>query len=262
MLMLTSISHLANFSPLMQVKQKKLIVIIFGILMLQSCYTLVDPPQTLPQTVTTIISEPAMASSIGGAGVYGWDPYWEPALPFTNYHRGYGASYYSPYNYYDYHHPYYAPVYISGEVRTPAPAREFGRDDPQGGGRARDRIGSGTASSSKGGYENPEPSGGVSSAGSGIISTVNPTPVAIPPTKLVLPVKEIKRVPIIRTISPVQVKPDPVPEARKSVRDRSPAPAQKPTIQSNNTTKSDNSAQNTDSSESSPAPKKRNRTRK
>jgi hypothetical protein len=68
MLMLTILSHLANFPPLMQVKQKKIFILIVGISLLQSCYTMVNPPQTLPQSVTTIISEPAMASSFGG----GW----------------------------------------------------------------------------------------------------------------------------------------------------------------------------------------------
>ena len=119
-------------------KSKRLLMLIFAAMLLQSCYTLLYPPETLPQTVTTVVTEQAMASSVGGSGIYGWDPYWEPALPFTSYHRGYGASYYSPYNYYDYHHPYYAPVYVVSEEPDPSPARDFGRDEQQGGSRSRD----------------------------------------------------------------------------------------------------------------------------
>ena len=172
-----------NFSPLMRGKSIKILLLLSAFIMLQSCYTLLYPPETLPQTVSTVVSEQAMASSLGGVGAYGWDPYWEPALPFTSYHHGYGSSYYSPYNYYDYQHPYYAPVYIVGEGADPLPGRQFGRDDKQGGGRDRQRNSVPAGSGSKN-------SGGVSPVGIGS-STANPiiqdppvkNPIVIPPAK-------------------------------------------------------------------------------
>ncbi len=143
---------------------KRLLGLIVGTLLLQSCYTLLHPPETLPQTMTTVVTEQAMASSLGGAGVYGWDPYWEPALPFSSYHRGYGASYYSPYNYYDYQHPYYAPVYVVSENTDPAPARDFGRDDLQGGGRNRNLNSATVSSGTSGAGSGSSSSGGMSTA--------------------------------------------------------------------------------------------------
>ena len=105
---------------------------------LQSCYTMLNPPKTLPETVTTVISEPVIVSSLGGSGYYGWDPYWEPVLPYTNYHRSYGRSYYSPYNYYDYHHSYYRPIYVvEGESEVPVVGRDFSRDQKKSGRRDR-----------------------------------------------------------------------------------------------------------------------------
>lgn len=248
----------------MMVKQNKIFTIIIGVLMLQSCYTMVNPPQSLPQSVTTIISEPVMASSIGGAGVYGWDPYWEPALPFTNYHRGYGASYYSPYNYYDYHHPYYAPVYVSGEVNSPAPGREFGRDDPQGGGRNREMTGSRTASGSGGSAGGAGNETGMSSAEPGIISPVKPTPVTNPPYKTVVSDKASNAAPPIRQITPIKINDSkPVKNEQKS-RNRkvSAPPKQQITPPNNNNSQPQKSVKSTDSSESSSTAKKRTRTRK
>lgn len=162
----------------MRGKSKRLLLLIFGAMLLQSCYTLLYPPETLPQTVTTVVTEQAMASSLGGSGFYGWDPYWEPALPFTSYHRGYGASYYSPYNYYDYHHPYYAPVYVVSEAPDPSPARDFSRDDQQGGGRSRDV--NGASVSSGGGVSS---SSGISTAAPVIKKPVK-NPVAVTPPRL------------------------------------------------------------------------------
>ena len=264
MLMLTILSHLANFPPLMQVKQKKIFILIVGISLLQSCYTMVNPPQTLPQSVTTIISEPAMASSFGGAGVYGWDPYWEPALPFTNYHRGYGASYYSPYNYYDYHHPYYAPVYISGEVNTSAPGREFGRDDPQGGARDRELTGSGTVSGSSGRNGSTGQESGMSSTGPGIILPVTPPSVSNPPYKTVVSDKTSNAAPPSQQITPIKINDSPPVKNQQQSRGRQDSsPPKKQITPSNNIkTQPQKSGQNTDSSEASSPTKKRTRTRK
>ncbi|MCF7807616.1 MAG: hypothetical protein K9M49_07860 [Candidatus Marinimicrobia bacterium] len=112
------------------------LIVLVGAL-LQSCYTMLYPPKTLPETVTTVISEPVYVSSVGGGGMYGWDPYWEPVLPYTNYYSGYGRSYYNPYNYYDYHHSYYRPVYVKAEEPRQVPGREYGRDDKDAGQRQR-----------------------------------------------------------------------------------------------------------------------------
>ncbi len=160
----------------------KSIVVLLVVVILQSCYTMLYPPQTLPQTVTTIVSEPAMASTIGGSGMYGWDPYWEPALPFTSYHQGYGASYYSPYNYYDYQHPYYAPVYVVSETSDPIPARDFNRDEKQGGSRARDLNNSSVSASSGSKAGSLGQGSGMSSAVSEIIAPVK-NPVVTPPQR-------------------------------------------------------------------------------
>ncbi len=135
--MLTSLSTRAKFRPIMMQRKIKFIFIVVSVIALQSCYTMLYPPATLPNTVTTVTAAPAVASSLGGLGYYGWDPYWEPTLPFTSYHRGYGASYYNPYNYYDYRDPYYAPVYIVSEAADPVPGRKYGRNDDQGGSRTR-----------------------------------------------------------------------------------------------------------------------------
>ena len=205
--MLTFLTMKANFTPLMQVK--KIIGLFFMVAVLQSCYTMLYPPQTLPQTVTTVVSEPAMVSTIGGSGVYGWDPYWEPALPFTSYHTGYGASYYSPYNYYDYHHPHYAPVYVVSESRDPVPARVFNRDEIQGGSRVRERNDSASPSSS-GSKTNPIGIGagignGMSSAASPIIKPNPSDPVVIQPPRTKKPRVEYAK-PVIKNVKPVKEK--------------------------------------------------------
>lgn len=113
-----------------------LLIILVGALM-QSCYTMLNPPKTLPETVSTVISEPVYVSSVGGGGMYGWDPYWEPTLPYTNYYSGYGRTYYNPYNYYDYHHSYYRPVYVISEEAQRVVGREYGRDEKNNGNRER-----------------------------------------------------------------------------------------------------------------------------
>jgi len=152
---------------------KKLSFVLPALLVLQSCYTLLHPPETLPQTVTTTTAEPVLAATLGGPGFYGWDPYWEPALPFTSYNRGYGASYYSPYNYYDYRDPYYAPVYVVHETPDPRPGRNYERDDPQGGTRVREQNPASTA------LGNAGSGSGSTSVGNGM-STAVPV-VAAPP---------------------------------------------------------------------------------
>ena len=181
---------------------------------LQSCYTMLYPPQTLPQTITTVVSEPAMVSSIGGSGMYGWDPYWEPALPFTSYHRGYGASYYSPYNYYDYHHPHYAPVYVVSETRDPVPARDFNRDEKLGGSRVRDLNGSSSTSGSGNKAGSIDQGSGMSSAASGIITPVIKNPVVTPPKR-------------IKTKAPQNVAADPPKKKIKQVKPNKPKPVKK-----------------------------------
>ncbi len=180
--MLTFQCMRTNFPPLM--RASKIIMVSLIVLVFQSCYTMLYPPQTLPQTVTTVVSEPAMVTTIGGSGVYGWDPYWEPALPFTSYHRGYGASYYSPYNYYDYHHPHYAPVYVVSETREREPARTYNRDEKQGGARNRDLNGTGFPSSSTGSKSGSLGQGSaMSGAVSSPVSPVISNPIVAPPTK-------------------------------------------------------------------------------
>ncbi len=174
--MLTFLGRKAKFSPVMVKSFIKFSLLVGGIFLLQSCYTLITPPATTPYTTTTVTSAPAMASTVGGVGAYGWDPYWEPTLPFTSYHRGYGASYYSPYNYYDYNHAYYTPVYVVGEVRDPEPARDFNRDDNLGGSRNRERLPEPVVSSARSSSGTAIGSG-VSVAAPAIIAPVKPTPV-------------------------------------------------------------------------------------
>jgi len=148
----------------------KILILFSGILFLQSCYTMLNPPQTLPQTYNTVTTQVVGGSSIGGSVYSGWDPYWEPVLPYTDYYGGYGATYYSPYNYYDYHHPYYAPVYIQSDQATPVIGRTYGREDKQGSDRLRDSKSS----------TNSQPIG----IGAGGVSTAAPaasTPVVIKP---------------------------------------------------------------------------------
>jgi len=122
--------------------KNKILILLPAILFLQSCYTLLNPPATLPESYSTVTTEVAMGSSLGGSVFTGWDPYWEPVLPYTNYQRGYGASYYNPYNYYDYRNPYYAPiynpVYIKGEKAPSVKGRSYGRADDQGSDRLRE----------------------------------------------------------------------------------------------------------------------------
>lgn len=172
--MLTLLAHIANFPPMLRVY--KLFFSVLMVVVLQSCYTMLYPPQTQPETLTTMVSEPAMRSTFGGAGAYGWDPYWEPALPFTSYYSGYGASYYSPYNYYDYHHPHYAPVYVVGESATPEPARDFNRDDKQGGSRLRVRNDNAVPANISGQGNNTSNNGGLSTAAAPIVAPVKPKP--------------------------------------------------------------------------------------
>lgn len=196
--------------------------------LLQSCYTMLYPPQSLPQTITTVVSEPAMASTVGGVGMYGWDPYWEPALPFTSYHRGYGASYYSPYNYYDYHHPHYAPVYVIGETRDPAPARDFSRDEKQGGSRTREMNGTSAPSNSGSKGGSPVQEGGMSSASTPIVAPIIKNPVVSPPNKYQAP-QNVVADPPRNKIKQVKVnKPKPV-KKQKEAKKTDPPPPQKRT---------------------------------
>ncbi|NQV42740.1 MAG: hypothetical protein HQ506_10315 [Candidatus Marinimicrobia bacterium] len=197
-----------NFTPLMQLI--KITGLFLMVVTLQSCYTMLYPPQTLPQTVTSVVSEPAMVSTIGGSGMYGWDPYWEPALPFTSYHTGYGASYYSPYNYYDYHHPHYAPVYVVGESRQPAPARDFDRDEKQGGSRTRERNNSSSLSGSGSKGNTVGLGSGMSSATSPIVKPIINDPIVNQPVKIYSPRnKEVK--PVVNKVKPTKTnKPKPV----------------------------------------------------
>ncbi|MCF7823993.1 MAG: hypothetical protein K9N35_07435 [Candidatus Marinimicrobia bacterium] len=149
--MLTSLINQAKFVSLMRNKFKTSILLI-SILMLQSCYTLIYPPQTLPAT-STVTTEFVEGSTVNVVGYSDWDPYWEPVLPYTNYYRGYGASYYDPFNYYDYHHPYYAPVYVTSEEPRPIKGREIGREDEQISDRIRDQKNS--TNGAVGGYVAP-----------------------------------------------------------------------------------------------------------
>ena len=236
--MLTFRTLKANFLPLMQVS--KLIMVFFMVVVLQSCYTMLYPPQTLPQTSTIVVSEPAMVSTIGGSGMYGWDPYWEPALPFTSYHTGYGASYYSPYNYYDYHHPHYAPVYVVSETRDPAPARDFDRDEMQGGSRVRERNDFSSPASSGNKGSSGGIGSGLSSAASPIVKPIISDPVVIKP-------------PIIR--KPRNNDAKPAINRSKPVKVNKPKPAK--------STKSKAVKKQKESEKSDqPPPKKRTRTRK
>ncbi len=228
--MLTFHALRANFPPLMRVYKLLLVILMVGVI--QSCYTMLYPPQTLPQTVTTVVSEPAMVSTIGGTGMYGWDPYWEPALPFTSYHRGYGASYYSPYNYYDYHHPHYAPVYVVSETRDPAPARDFNRDEKQGGSRVREMNGSSVPAStgSKSGSQGLR--SGMTSGSSGVISPIIPPPVVTPQkeNKTKTPQKMVADPPKKTRTKQVKVtKPQPKPVKNQKETQKSDTPSQKRT---------------------------------
>jgi len=217
----------------------KIIFSVLTVVVLQSCYTMLYPPQTQPETLTTMVSEPAMGSTFGGTGAYGWDPYWEPALPFTSYYSGYGASYYSPYNYYDYHHPHYAPVYVVGESAVPEPARDFNRDDKQGGSRLRVRNGTSVPASISGQGNSTGDRGGLSTAAAPIVAPVKPKPTigSVAPIKS----KETKAVkPAPKKYTPAQPKSKPAKSREaKSVKS------------SKESKKSD-----------SPAPKKRTRSRK
>jgi hypothetical protein len=201
--MLTFLTMKTNFRPRMQVK--KILMMFLMVAVLQSCYTMLYPPRTLPQTVTTVVSEPAMVSTIGGSGVYGWDPYWEPALPFTSYHTGYGASYYSPYNYYDYHHPHYAPVYVVSESRDPTPARDFDRDEMQGGSRLRERNDASSLSGSGSKGNTVGLGSGMSSAASPVIMPIITDPVVIQPPIIYKPRNDEAK-PVIKNVKPVKVK--------------------------------------------------------
>jgi hypothetical protein len=127
----------AKFTIRMNRITQSLLTILLLTGLLQSCYTMLNPPLTLPETVSNMISEPVIVSSLGGSGYYGWDPYWEPVLPYTNYNRGFGNSYYSPYNYYDYHHSYYRPIYVTTDNSIAVQGRDFGRGQNQGAGRER-----------------------------------------------------------------------------------------------------------------------------
>lgn len=228
----------AKFHPSMRIYKQFLVILM--VLALQSCYTMLYPPQTLPQTVTTVVSEPAMVSTIGGTGVYGWDPYWEPALPFTSYYTGYGASYYSPYNYYDYHHPHYAPVYVVSETSTPAPGRDFDRDEKQGGSRVRE----------------PNPPPASSNLGSKAGSTGLGSSMSTATAPIIQPAST--KSPVIKSPVRGNTEVKPVSPPKKKVRSNT-GNKQKPV----KVTKS-KSVKNTKESKKSdpPAPKKRTRTRK
>ncbi len=142
--MLTLIKKGTTFNPSMYRRINRLVFLLLLGVILQSCYTVIYAPETLPQSVTSVTSEPAMASSLGGSGAYGWDPYWEPVLPYTGYYNSgyassyYGSSYYNPYNYYDYQHSYYQPVYINSEETTPVTGRSYGRESSRSTGRTRE----------------------------------------------------------------------------------------------------------------------------
>ena len=227
--MLTLRKQETNFTPPMQTRKLKWIVSLFAIWTLQSCYTLIYPPSTLPQTVTTVVSEPAMASTVGGTGAYGWDPYWEPTLPFTSYSRGYGASYYSPYNYYDYQHPHYAPVYVVSETRDIAPSRDFGRDQKQGGGREREMNGASVPSNSGSKSTGTGQSSSMSTAAPGIISPAIPPPVVKAPqkSKSKSPTKVVAQPPK-REIKPIKIKtPKAVKQSKEADQKSPPPPAKK-----------------------------------
>ncbi|MCF7923434.1 MAG: hypothetical protein K9M55_12110 [Candidatus Marinimicrobia bacterium] len=213
-------------------RASKIFIVIAMVMILQSCYTMLYPPQTLPQTVTSVVSEPAMVSTVGGAGMYGWDPYWEPALPFTSYHYGYGASYYSPYNYYDYHHPHYAPVYVVSETRQPAPARDFNRDENQGGSRVRDLNVPPTTSSS-GSKAGPVGQGSsMSTAAPAIIAPIITNPVTTPPPTRKTRTQAVKNMPSdppAKQYIPIKVKQAPPVKQEKETENSDPPPAKKRT---------------------------------
>ena len=209
----------------------KLFVLFLTIGLLQSCYTLIYPPQSQPQTVTTVVSEPAMASTVGAVGGYGWDPYWEPALPFTSYHQGYGASYYDPYNYYDYHHPRYAPVYVVSETTDPSPAREFRRDESQGGSRT--RALNGTANTSGSGTSKAGSlvgiGSGLSTSSPAIIAPITKNPVVTTPVKR-KPEKRMLTSPPKKNIKQAKVSPPkPVKKSKEADKPKSPPPEKKRT---------------------------------
>lgn len=185
--MLTFLQTHTRLGVIMFQNVYKRLPVLLLIFLLQSCYTLLHPPATQPYTKTTRVVEPAMASSLGGSGAYGWDPYWEPGLPFTSYSRQYGGSYYSRYNYYDYQDDYYAPVYIVGETETPKIGREFNRDDEQGGSRNREQRASMTTASAG---SSPISTGVMAPAQSQ--TEVAPSPV-IPPAAVSQPTKPVKR---------------------------------------------------------------------
>ena len=186
--MLTRSFQTSKFRPAMLQRIGHISLLIVTLLALQACYTVVTPPETLPETVTQVVSSPVYVSSIGSPGLSGWDPYWEPSLAYTGYYGGYGgygASYYSPYNYYDYHHSYYAPVYGGhGGYTTPEPVtgRGYDRDEPLGSGRDRQ---------SNSGVTSVPASKLGSSVGAGMstVAPLMPAPVIVapPPTKTVDP---------------------------------------------------------------------------
>lgn len=230
--MLTLLAKKARLSPRMRKTSQRLFLIVSSLIFLQSCYTMLHPPKTLPSSVTTIISEPIITTSLGSSGAFGWDPYWEPALPFTSYHRGYGASYYNPYNYYDYHHPHYAPVYIISEESSPTLPRDFNRDDLQGGSRNRviNPLEGSSASNNPGGSNggNDKPTAGP------LIDVPAPN---IPPV-----------------IAPTN------PRDNRRARNNIPNKEVK-AIKKNDVPKRPGNKKNTDNSEKDPPPKKRTRTR-
>jgi len=214
--MLTFLSHRTNFHPRM--KPVRPIILLLLLAVLQSCYTMLYPPQSLPQTYTTTVTEPVVVSSIGGTGMYGWDPYWEPALPFTSYYMSYGASYYSPYNYYDYHHPHYAPVYIVGESSPREPARDFDRDEKQGGSRVRERH-DGATVGRPGGGQNPPAGDGFSTGGSAIVNPPVSQPPLVAPSRTRQPeVKPVATPPKVTSRPPKTAKPEQVKESDSSTK--------------------------------------------
>lgn len=202
-------------------------IFLFLTVSLQSCYTMLNPPKTLPETVSNVISEPVVVSSIGGSGYYGWDPYWEPVLPYTNYYSSYGRSYYSPYNYYDYHHSYYRPIYVVDDDPVPVEGREFSRDEKHSGRRNR----------------TVKPDGNLNASAAGSVSSSPPA--SSPPTST-----PILAPPKPRRLKEVKINNEPAKSSSSSKQKR---------VRS---TKSTSSSKKKDSSSSASSKKTRKRTRK
>lgn len=129
---------MSRFGNMNMMTLKKMLLVLGLTILLSSCYTMLYPPATAPITQTTITTETVGSSSLGGY-YSGWDPYWVPSLQYTGYYYDRWSSYYDPYNYYDYHHSHYTPIYIVGEERKKQPSRDYSRDEEIGDDRDRDR---------------------------------------------------------------------------------------------------------------------------